>query len=502
MTWRTFTPATPEDVSAALVRARIAQPVWASRPQRQRLGILDEFHRLTFDRRDELATIISRETGKPPAEAMATEIAVVLDDARFLRRAIPRIARSSWFRSGSLAMARKRLRVSHEPYGVVGLITPWNYPLMLACARLLPALATGNAVMFKPSELTPSVGEFTHRLLIDAGVPPDVCALLQGDGVVGAALSSSPVDKMFLTGSVNAGRAVARACAERLVPCGLELGGSDAAIVLADAHLPSAAAGISWGRFSNAGQTCVAPKRVFVEASVCDAFLAEVARIVPQIRAGVAADDSADMSPMIRPQFHDILVAQRDDATRCGARIAAIGANRDARTFPPTVLTDVPDGARVLSEETFGPLMTVIRVRDEAEAVLRANAGDFGLSASVWSGSTRRAEHIAAQLACGSVAINDVLLTAGVAELPHGGVRHSGYGRMHGIAGIEDCVRTKGIAAERFPRWRQSWWFGYSSSHRAGVDAFIRFAHDRSLIGRLRALPGFLRLLFRPDRRL
>jgi acyl-CoA reductase-like NAD-dependent aldehyde dehydrogenase len=466
------------------------------------MAVLDRFHALLFQRRLELAEIITRETGKPTSEALATEIAVVLDDARFLAKAIPELLESNWFRSASLAMARKRLRVLHEPYGVVGIITPWNYPFMLSCAKLLPSLATGNAVVFKPSELTPSVGEFTHRLLIDAGVAADVCILLQGDGAVGAALTASPVDKMFFTGSVNAGRAVARACAERLVPCGLELGGSDAAIVLADANIGTAAAGICWGRFSNAGQTCVAPKRVFVESSVCDAFLAEVARVVPKIRAGTATDGSADMSPMIRPQFHEILVAQRDDATQRGARVAAIGANSEARLFPPTVLTDVPDGSRVLSEETFGPLMTVIRVRDEDEAVARANSGDFGLSASVWTGSDERANRVASRLECGTVAINDVLLTAGVAELPHGGVRQSGYGRVHGIAGIEDCVRTKGVVAERFPRWRQSWWFGYSRAHLSGVDAFIRFAHDPSWIGKLRALPGFLRLLFRPDRRI
>jgi acyl-CoA reductase-like NAD-dependent aldehyde dehydrogenase len=481
--------------------ARAAHPSWAARPAHERIQALGRFHDLLFARRHELADVITRETGKPIAESLSAEIAIVLDDAVYLQGAVPRFLRAPWFRSGSVAMARKRLRVTHEPWGVVGLITPWNYPFMLACARLLPALATGNAVVFKPSELTPSTGEFTRQLLIDAGVPHDVLAIVQGDGSVGAALSASSLDKIFFTGSVGAGRAVARACAERLVPCGLELGGSDAAIVLADAHIPTAAVGLVWGRFSNAGQTCVAPKRIFVEAPVFDAFLTEVTRAVADLSVGAGTDASTEVAPMIRPQFRAIIEAQHTDALQRGARVVASGANGNPRAFPPTVLTDVPEGARVLTEETFGPLMTVIRVRDETEAVARANAGDFGLSASIWSASTERATAIADRLACGTVAINDVLLTAGVAELPHGGIRHSGYGRVHGVAGIEDCVRTKGVVAERFPKWRQTWWFGYSAGRLAGVDAFLRFAHAPSLIERLRALPGFLRLLMRRRQR-
>jgi len=498
--WRSFTAASDDDVLHAVAAARAAQPGWAATPLGVRMLALGRFHDLVYARRHDIAEVITRETDKPIAEAVVADIGVVLDQARFLRKAVPRMMRAPWFSSGSLALVRKRLRVVPEPHGVVAVIAPWNYPFALACARLLPALATGNAVVFKPSELTPSTGEITRELLIAAGVPADVIALVQGDGFTGAALTAAPVDKVFFTGSVASGRAVALACAARLIPCSLELGGSDAAIVLADADPAHVAAGLAWGRFSNAGQTCVAPKRVFVEEAVYAPFMRELTRVVGQLRTGTGTDDATDVGAMIRPEFRAVLEAQRDDAIARGAAVAASASPGNATVFPPTVLVDVPAGARVMREETFGPLMAVIRVRDADEAVALANASDFGLSASIWSRDTARAGRLAMRLECGTVAINDVLLTGGTAELPHGGVKQSGIGRTHGMAGLADCVRTKGIIADRFPSWRQAWWFGYSPAYRRGMDAFMTLAHGRSVLGRIAAIPAVVKLLLRPDR--
>lgn len=496
--WRRFVPATPREVTAAVAAARAAQPGWAALALGVRLDVLRRFHDLLYARRTEIATLISRETGKPVAEALSTEVAVVLDDVRYLERAIPGMMRAPWTGAHSLALARKRVRVVPEPVGVIGVISPWNYPFALACSRLLPAMATGNAVVFKPSELTPSVGEAVWRLLLEAGVPPDAARLVQGDGVVGAALAESPVDKVFFTGSVRAGRSVALACAARLAPCELELGGSDAAIVCADADIATAAAGLVWGRFSNAGQTCVAPKRIFVEAPAYEPFLAAVSRALARLRVGLGEPD-ADIGPMIRPEFRAVLEAQRDDALARGAKVACVAAAAGF-AFPPTVLVDVPGDARALREETFGPLMVVMPVRDADEAVARANASEFGLSASVWSRDGARASALAMRLEAGTVAINDVVLTAGVSELPHGGVKHSGFGRAHGEQGIAACLRTRGVIADRLPGRRQDWWFGYTARHLEGVEAFLRVAHDPSPVRRALAWPPFLRFLLRPDR--
>lgn len=511
--WRQFPAAARDDVAGVVAAARAAQPTWAARPPGMRLDALRRFHDLLYSRRHEIARLISRETGKPAVEALSAEVAVVLDDVRYLLGAVPKALAAPWTAAHSLALARKRVRVVPEPHGVVGVIAPWNYPFMLACSRILPAVATGNAVVFKPSELTPSVGEVTGQLLVEAGVPGDVIRVVQGDGATGAALTAAQLDKVFFTGSVRAGRAVATACAARLSPCELELGGSDAAIVCADADIGTAAAGLAWGRFSNAGQTCVAPKRIYVEAPAYEAFVAAVSRVVAQLRVGGDGDD-VDVGPMIRPEFRAALEAQRDDALARGASVACVarvsGAPDPSGTrgspgaassaFPPTVLVNVPDDARAMREETFGPLMVIAAVRDADEAVERANASEFGLSASVWSRDARRAGELAMRLEAGTVAINDVLLTAGVAELPHGGVKRSGFGRAHGAQGIAACLRPRGVVADRLPGRRQDWWFGYSARHADGVDAFLRVAHDPSPLRRVLAWPRFLRFLLRPDR--
>ena len=380
-------------------------------------------------------------------------------------------------------MWRKRVTVRHEPLGVVGVISPWNYPFMLSAAVAIPALVTGNAVLLKPSEFTPESGELLASLFHDAGVPGDLFAVLQGDGTTGAALCGAAVDKIFFTGSVSTGRRVAVKCAERLIPCALELGGSDAAIVLADADVHHAASGIAWGRFSNAGQTCVAPKRIYVEEPAYDAFMAELGEAVHALRVGPGRVQETDIGPMIRADAVAALESQRDEAVARGAAVVATAAatTGSGSFFPPTVLANVPSDARVLREETFGPLLPVVRVEDAEEAIALANASEFGLSASIWSRDTARAARMAQRIEAGSVVINDTVVAAGMVDVPHGGVKQSGIGRTHGRAGLEECVRTKAIVIDRFASWRQAWWFGYS-----GAEARDRAAHRRSRDRRVR----------------
>jgi succinate-semialdehyde dehydrogenase/glutarate-semialdehyde dehydrogenase len=436
------------------------------------------------------------------SEALGSEIAIALDFARYYASQAPRFLRAPWFNAGSLAMKRKRVRVAHEPFGVIGVISPWNYPFMLSAGAVIPALVTGNAVLLKPSEYTPESGELLASLFHEAGVPRDVFAVLQGDGSTGAALCDAAVDKIFFTGSVQTGRRVAVKCAERLIPCALELGGSDAAIVLADANVHHAASGIAWGRFSNAGQTCVAPKRVYVEAPAYDAFIAALADAVKTLRVGAGGAAETDVGPMIRADAVTSLEAQRDDALARGATVV-VTADLPARAgsfFAPTVLSDVPADARVLREETFGPLLPVVRVNDADEAIALANDSVFGLSASIWSADTARAARLAARIESGTVVVNDSVVVAGMADVPHGGVKQSGTGRTHGKAGLEECVRTKTTVIDRFPSWRQAWWFGYSAAHDEGIDAYVRVAHGRSVIEKLRALPQFIRFIFKPRR--
>jgi succinate-semialdehyde dehydrogenase/glutarate-semialdehyde dehydrogenase len=502
--WRFHAAASAEEVRRAVESARAAQPAWAARPVAERARAVELVRRALYRRRAEAASIIQRENGKPAAEAMASEVLVTLDLARFYASEAERIIGERWLTPTNVALWRKRVRIVHEPYGVVGIISPWNYPLMLPAGTVLAALVAGNAVVVKPSEYTPATALLIAELCRDAGIPDPLVQVLPGGGETGAALVTAGVDKLFFTGSGATGKRVALACAERMIPFVLELGGSDPAIVLEDADVDVAASGVLWGRFSNAGQTCVAPKRALVVDAVHDRFLSRLAASVAALRVG--GPPSYDVGPLIRPWQARHLEEQLEDALARGARIAAQarpapGARSDAY-FPPTVLTDVTPEMRVMREESFGPLLPVMRVRDADEAVAMANATSFGLSASIWSRDVWRAVRLAERVEAGTVMVNDAISAVGIAEVPHGGVKESGTGRMHGEDGLRECARTKAIIADRMPGLRQPWWFGYGEEQARNIDAFARFWHGRSPLERLRGSWGAIKLLVRKERAL
>ncbi len=493
--WKRYDVADAEAVGAAVSRARAAQPAWAARPARDRADIIAAFVQRLLARRAEAATIIARENGKPVGEALGVDVGVTLALAAHFAKVAPRFLQPRWQRSAVLMAWRKRVTLLKEPYGVMGVISPWNYPMFLPLSSAVPSLLCGNAVVNKPSEWTPSIAELVRECLVEAGVPADIYQVVHGAGPTGAALCEQ-ADKIFFTGSEATGRKVAAACARRLIPCALELGGSDPAIVLADADLAHAAAGIAWGRFSNAGQTCVAAKRVFVEEAVYEPFLAALTGAVRALRVGPGTTDTTDVGPMIRPEQRTLLAAQLADAMARGAHEALrLDAPEGDCWFPPTILTDVPADSRPMTEETFGPLLPVTKVRDVEEAIARANDTTQGLSASVWTGDVARGVAVAQRLQAGSVAINDVATTAGISDVPHGGVKASGLGKVHGDLGLQECVRTKAVMVDWFQAWRQPWWFGYSRAYREHIDAFLVAAHSGNPLARLRALPGVVRLI-------
>ena len=497
-TWRVWAATPPEDVEHAVRRARAAQPAWAARSLGERSRILRQVRRRIFERRAELAALIQREAGKPAVEAMIADVLTTLDVVRFCERRAPRLLRARTMIPSNVALWRKRVILEHEPYGVIGIISPWNYPLLLPASGTLAALIAGNAVVLKPSELTPATAVRFGELLHESGVPDDVMQVLPGDGAAGAALAGASIDKLFFTGSVVTGRKVAMACAARLIPYALELGGSDPAIVLDDADLNTSVSGILWGRFTNAGQTCVAPKRVIVAEAVHDVFVARITTAVAQLVMGAGAGGS-DVGPMIRPAQRDALEAQLRDARQRGAHIVT-HARGDGHFFPPTIVSGVTSDMRIAREETFGPLLAIIRVKDDDEAVDVANGTPFGLSASIWSRDLARARGIAARLDAGTVQINDAVSVVGMADVPHGGVKESGFGRLHGEAGLRECVREKAIVVDPFPSWRQPWWFGYGTDHARNIDAFARFWHGHTVMERLSGAWRSIKMLVSRER--
>ena len=503
--WRSYDPATAETVASAVARARAVQPAWAARSPGERAKIVRRFHDVLYQRRAEIAALITRESGKTLTDALSADVTVALDFASWTAEVTPGFFRTYWRGAAGITMWRKRVRFERRPLGVIGIITPWNYPFFLPTACTLPVIACGNAAILKPSEFTPGSGAILEELWREAGLPEGVLQVIQGDGVTGAALTRGGVDKMIFTGGSAAGRAVAIACAEQMIPCSLELGGSDAAIVLADADVRHAADGIVWTRFSNAGQTCVAPKRVFVEQSAYPAFVEAASRAVRALRVGPGTDVLSEVGPMIRPHSARTIAEQLADATAKGARIAAqasapLAANGNTTDdadgfFPPTLLTDVKSGMRVLEEETFGPLLPIVPVRDAEEAVARANNSAFGLSASVWTRDRVRGLAVARRLEAGTVLINDAITVVGMPDVAYGGIKASGLGKLHGIAGLEACVHSTPIVDDRFATWHQPWWFRYNPAHLANIEAYQRLAHGRGIRERLSGLAGTIRML-------
>lgn len=498
------TAATPVESLPEMVRkARAAQREWAALPLAERRRDVARFQRLFFDRRREAAELVSRENGKPVAEALLTDVAVTLDIARYYLANARRILRPRRIVSGNVAFFGRRGRLYWEPLGVIAIIAPWNYPLLLPFGQLIPALLAGNAVILKPSEFTTHTARFGVDLLHQAGLPADLCQLAVGGGDIGAALIGAGPDKILFTGSVPIGRRVAQAAAELLIPVNLELGGSDAAIVLADADLDRAASGTVWARFTNGGQTCVAAKRAIVEAPVYDRFVETLVKKVRTLQLGPGLESGVDIGPVIRDSQVRDLERQLAATVARGARVLTGGRRRPdlgPTFFEPTVVTQVPLDSPLWREEVFGPVLPVVSADNVDEAIRIANDSSFGLGGSVWTGNRARGEAIARRIESGAVLVNDATSYVGAAEVPHGGEKESGIGRSHGEFGLLETCRPRFIGSDRLDWMPKPWWFGYHADSMAARDAFLRLAFAPRLLDRLKALPAAIGLLFNKRR--
>src|SRR5579864_8691774 len=486
---RDFECADAAQVQGCVNRARAAQPGWQATSLKQRLAILGKFQQLLNDRKQHVANLVTSETGKPVAEALLTEILVVLDTARFLLEESYGFLKEKPVPHGGLATRTKKGRLLREPYGVIGIISPWNYPFSIPACEALAALVTGNAVVLKPSELTPLSALELGSLLRDAGVPGNAFQVVIGDGVTGAALVESGIDKLVFTGSVATGKRIAQMAAARLLPVVLELGGKDPMIVLEDADVDVVSSGAVGGAFVNADQTCLSVERCYVHKSIYENFLSACVEKIRQLRVGNGMDAETDIGPLIHERQLRILEEHIEDALSRGARLLtggerlkSIGSN----FYAPTVLADVNHQMRIMREETFGPVLPVMAFDSDAEAVRLANDSEYGLAASVWTRDRARGEQIARQIQAGTVMINDAVSCFGISEAPHGGVKASGIGRTHGRLGLEEMVRIKYIDSDLLPGMKKPWWYGYSSNLTRAVEGFLDFQFARGLSPRIK----------------
>ncbi len=499
----TLNCASEPEVQEAVARARAAQPAWFDFGIERRVAVLKNFQHLLHQRKTEVARLITRELGKPYAEALGTEVMVVLDTARFYIGHSRSLLRDEALAHGNLAMKAKSGRILHEPYGVVGVISPWNYPFATPATETLAALVAGNAVLIKPSELSSLVGRELGALLHQAGVPDDVLQVIVGDGATGAALVNCEIDKLVFTGSVPTGKRIAQAAAARLLPVVLELGGKDPMLVLEDADIDVASSGAVWGAFVNAGQACLSVERCYVQRKIYERFLEACVRKTRELRVGNGMDPETDVGPMVNERQLRIVESHVEDAKARGARLLAGGARLPAlgpNFYAPTVLTDVTHEMRIMREETFGPVLPVMPFDTEDEAVRLANDSEFGLAASVWSRNRARGEAVARRIVAGTVLVNDVVSSFGISEAPHGGVKSSGLGHTHGRFGLEEMVRIKYLDADRLALMKKSWWYRYGATFTEQMEHFLDFQFASSVRRRVQGAAHSAKLFFRGGR--
>ncbi|MFY0408528.1 aldehyde dehydrogenase family protein [Solicola sp. PLA-1-18] len=436
---------TAADVEAAVAAAREASTWWSALPFAERADVLGKWRGVITRRMAQLADVVHRETGKPHADA-TMEIALAIDHLAWAAGHAKKVLGPRSVAPG-LLMANQAATVEYKPLGVVGVIGPWNYPVFTPMGSIAYALAAGNTVVFKPSELTPGVGRWLADSLREVVPDRALLGLVTGFGPTGGALASSAgIDKLAFTGSTATGKKVMAAAAENLTPVIIEAGGKDAMIVDDDADLAAAADAAVWGGMSNAGQTCIGIERVYVHERVYDDFVVEVEKATRGLSAG--AGEGSKLGPITMPSQLDVIRGHVQDALDKGARalVGGIDAVGD-RYVQPTVLLDTPEDSSAVTQETFGPTLTVSKVRDMDEAVAKTNATSYGLGGAVFSRA--RGAEIASRIRSGMTSVNAVISFAAIPSLPFGGVGDSGFGRIHGPDGLKEFTYAHAVARQR-----------------------------------------------------
>jgi len=469
-----FEVATPEDVQAAIERARAAQQAWGAREVQERAKIVQSALRILIAKQDEYIDRIVMETGRSRLETIFMEIFPACDTLNYFSRRAAKMLKPE---SVGLHLLRmKSAKLVYQPLGVVGVVSPWNGPFILSLNPTVQALLAGNAVVLKPSEITPYSGQLVQILFEEAGLPKDLLQVVLGDGSTGAALVDSNIDKISFTGSVGTGRKIGEVCGRNLTPCTLELGGKDAMIVCADADLERTAGGALFGGFLNVGQFCCGTERVYVVDSVADAFIEKVVQKTSDLRQG--KEGEFEVACFISERQIEIVEAHVADAIEKGATILVGGKRAQEHGdnfFEPTVMTDVTEDMLIMTEETFGPVLPIVRCKDEAEAVRRANASKYGLSGSVWTKDKKKGFEIARTIETGSVCVNDTGLTYGALEVPFGGRKQSGVGHVHGANALRNYCHPQPIITDRFGLKREHVWYPYTADALNGLQKAMKY---------------------------
>lgn len=450
---------TPDDVAAAAARAHAIQPGWAAKPVKERAEVLLRFHDLALQRQDEVLDLIQLENGKARRHAFEEVLDVCLT-ARYYANTAADYLRPK--RRQGVQLMLTQVTELHHPKGLVGIISPWNYPLTLGISDAIPAIVAGNAVLTKPDQQTPFSALWAVRLLEESGMPPGLVQVVTGSGSELGTPIIEQSDYLMFTGSTAVGRTVAAQAGQQLIDCSMELGGKNALLVLEDADVGKAVSGALRAAFSNAGQLCISVERIYVPGSLWDEFTTRYAEAANALKLSAALDYSGDMGSLISEKQLKTVTEHVDDAVGKGAAVLAGGKPRPdigPHFYEPTILSGVREGMAAFADETFGPVVSLYRVDSEEEAIEKANDSDYGLNFSVWTSDPKHGRAVAARLQAGTVNVNEAYAAAwGSLDAPMGGMKASGLGRRHGEHGILKYTESQTIATERLlpvgaPTW-------------------------------------------------
>lgn len=493
----------PEGVERAVACAETAQREWAARSIEERIEVFERVRDLLLERKESIARTVSEEVGKPVGEALVYELGAALSAVEFVTGQGPGLLDEPIPIQSFSSVGESRLL--REPIGVVGVITPWNFPFGIPAFEVVPALFAGNGVVMKPAEATPRSAFEFHDLLFDAGVPEDLFVVVPGRGsVTGQALVESDIAHLSFTGSSEVGLELERACSERGISLSRECGGSDPAVVLPDAGVEFTASGVVSMRFGNAGQMCAAVKRLYVHESVEEDLREEILERIENLRVGYGPDEAFEVGPLISEGALENVHSQVERSVEMGAEVLLGGEpmDRDGHFYEPTVLTNVSRDMPVVTEETFGPVLPIVSYETVDEAVELANDTRYGLSASVWTTDTERGEEVARRIEAGTVLVNDHCYTAALFETPWGGYGDTGGDFSHGRWAIESVTRTKhvhvtpGEPSLRQGRFENPWWFPYDGDSADFMSRTLELMYSPNVATKLRNAPSVMREMF------